>query len=133
MYETLQITSQLLYIVQLHFDGLKDAGTSTAHSELIERLQRHREAWLSPNMIEIEKRECIAIDMKYQSRAYELAGGAFADSDREHFEIVSLPTSRNTESCTPRGVELGMRIQDFAMDPTQDVIAFLDSEGDTTK
>jgi hypothetical protein len=131
MYETLQITSQLLYIVQLHFEGLKDAGTSTSHSELIERLQRHRKAWLSPNTI--EKREYIAIDMKYQSRAYELVGGAFADSDREHFEIVSLPTSGNKESCMPRGVELGMRIRDFAMDPTQDVIAFLELEGDNTK
>jgi hypothetical protein len=133
MYETLKITSQLLYIVQLHFEGLKDAGTSTvtSHSELIEHLQRHRKAWLSPNTT--EKRDYIAIDMKYQSRAYELGGGAFADSDREHFEIVSLPTSGNKESCMPRGVELGMRIRDFAMDPTQDVIAFLELEGDNTK
>jgi hypothetical protein len=51
MYETLRITPQLVYIIQLHFEGLQDAGTSTAHSELIERLQRRREGWLflSPN------------------------------------------------------------------------------------
>lgn len=126
MYETLQITSQLSYIVQLHLEGLKDAGTSMAHSELIEDLQRHCEAWLSPNPI--EKRGYIAIDMKYESRASELVGGAFADTSRQHFEIVWLPTSSNKESRTLRGAEPGMRIRDFAMDPTQDVIAFFEDD-----
>ncbi|KAF8168775.1 hypothetical protein BJ912DRAFT_196465 [Pholiota molesta] len=124
MYKTLQITSRLLYIVQLHFDGLKDAGTSTAHYELIERLQRHREAWSSLNMI--GKREYVAIVMKYQFHAYELVGGAFADTDSQYFQIVSLPTSRNEERCKPRETEPGMLIRDFKMDPTQDVIVFLE-------
>ncbi|KAF8168754.1 hypothetical protein BJ912DRAFT_1149565 [Pholiota molesta] len=124
MYETLQITSQLLCIIQLHFEGVKDAGTSTSHSELIAHLQRHREAWLSPNLI--GEREYIAIDMKYQFEEWELVGGAFADMDSQHFEIVSLPTSSDKETRTPRGTELGMRMRDFKMDPTRDVIAFLE-------
>jgi hypothetical protein len=128
MYETLQITSQLLYIIQLHFEGVKDAGTSTSHSELIAHLQRHREAWLSPNLI--GEREYIAIDMKYQFEEWELVGGAFADMDSQHFEIVSLPTSSDKETRTPRGAKLGMRMRDFKMDPTRDVIAFLE---DTSK
>jgi hypothetical protein len=129
MYKTLQTTSQLLYIVQLHLAGLKDASTSTAHSQLIEHLHRYRDAWLSPDTT--ESKEYVAIDMKYQSRAYELVGGACAETDRHHLEIVSLPTSNNNASLTPRVVEPGMHIRDFAMDPTQDVIAYLEDDGDT--
>jgi hypothetical protein len=124
MYETLRITSRLVYIVQLHFEGLKDAGTSMAPSKLIEHLQRRREAWSSPNTT--EKRGYVAIAMKYHSRAYELAGGAFAGTDGQHFEIVSLPTSSNDECRTPRGIEPGIPIGDFIKDPTQDVVAFLE-------
>ncbi|KAF8153634.1 hypothetical protein BJ912DRAFT_1113846 [Pholiota molesta] len=129
MYKTLQTTSQLLYIVQLHLAGLKDASTSTAHSKLIEHLHRYRDAWLSPDTT--ESREYVAIDMKYQSRAYELVGGACAETDRHHLEIVSLPTSNNNASLTPRVVKPGMHIRDFAMDLTQDVIAYLEDDGDT--
>ncbi|KAF8153635.1 hypothetical protein BJ912DRAFT_868626 [Pholiota molesta] len=129
MYRTLQTTSQLLYIIQLHFAGLTDAGTDIAHAELIERLRRHRQAWSFPNAT--GKREYVAIDMQYQCHACELVGGVFANTDGHHFEVVSPPTSSNEESRTPRAAEPGMRIRDFTMDPTQDVIAFLEDERDT--
>lgn len=126
MYETLQTTSQLAYIVQLHFEGLTDAGTSTAHSELIMRLQRRRKAWLSPNTI--EKGACFALNMEHECQAYELVGGAFADANMQNFEIVWLPTSSNDEGRTLRRASMGMQVRDFAMDPTQDVIAFLEDD-----
>jgi hypothetical protein len=126
MYETIRTTSQLAYIVQLHLEGLTDAGTSTAHSELIMHLQRRRKARLSPNTI--EKGESFTLNMKHECIAYELVGGAFADANMQNFEIAWLPTSSNDEGRILRRASTEMRIRDFAMDPTQDVIAFLEDD-----
>jgi hypothetical protein len=126
MYETIRTISELAYIVQLHLEGLTEAGTSTAHSELIMHLQRRRKAWLSPNTI--KKGERFTLDMEYQCTAYELVGGAFADVNMQNFEIAWLPTSSNNEGHILRRASTEMRIKSFAMDPTQDVIAFLEDD-----
>ncbi|KAF8196413.1 hypothetical protein BJ912DRAFT_110485 [Pholiota molesta] len=125
IYETFKSSSQLLYIVQLHLDGLKDAGNSTPHSELIQHLLRHRNAWLS--LTPRARLEYVALEMKHSCRAYEFVGGVFADTDRRHLEIVWLPTS-NSGSRTLRRTLSGMSVRDFAMDPTQDLIVLLEDK-----
>ncbi|KAF8182583.1 hypothetical protein BJ912DRAFT_978296 [Pholiota molesta] len=129
MYETLQGSSHLEYIVQLYLNGFEDAKTSTPHSELIQHLLHYRKVWLS--LPPTKGLEYISLDMKHPYQRKELVGGAFADAVKQHFEIVQLPTAySNGEKPTTRTASTGTPIRDFAMDPTQDLMVFL--EDDTT-
>lgn len=129
MHETIQSSSQLEYIIQLHLDGFEDARTSTTPSDLIQRLRSHRAAWLA--LTPHEEKRHIALDMKYPCEVYELVGGAFANINKYYFEIAWLPTVFNPGN-TPliQRTPSDIPIASFAMDPTQDLIVLL--EADTT-
>lgn len=126
MHKSLQSSCKLLYIIQLHLDGLKDAGTSMLHSELIQRLLCHRKAWLS--LTSSEEIGYVPLRMNHICRAYELVGGAFAHTDKQHLEIVWLPTFSGGETCTLQRASIEAPIRQFAMDPTQDLIMLLEDD-----
>jgi hypothetical protein len=121
MHETLRSSSRLKYIVQLHLDGLEDAGTTTIHSKLILRLLHHRQAWHA-----LDWRGYDVIDTKTLCRAYELVGDAFAHANGQNLEIVWLPTYSNVEGRTLRRTWPEIAIEAFAMDPAQDMIAIVE-------
>ena len=52
-----------------------------------------------------------------------LVGGAFATTDGHRFEVV-WPKSGHDKIKKPTGFS----VRDFAMDPTQDLIAFMDDD-----
>ncbi|KAF8192081.1 hypothetical protein BJ912DRAFT_962779 [Pholiota molesta] len=111
MHETLRSSSRLKYIVQLHLDGLEDAGTTTIHSKLILRLLHHRQAWHA-----LDWRGYDVIDTKTVCRAYELVGDAFAHANGQNLEI-----GRTLRRTWPE-----IAIEAFAMDPAQDMIAIVE-------
>jgi hypothetical protein len=94
---------------------------STSHPDLIDTIVRRRQAWRS-----LDEREPLTRKTQ-RGRAEELAGGAFAsmNKDRDHLEIIWLPTAGNTED---RRLQLPMTditVQELTMDPTQDLLVFL--------
>lgn len=59
--------------------------------------------------------------------AYELVGGVFAMTDGFSLTIQWLPSfSTPSRQVILRPNRIGFSIKDFALDPTQDVIAFVD-------
>ncbi|KAF9475481.1 hypothetical protein BDN70DRAFT_249595 [Pholiota conissans] len=128
LYKTFKTSSQLEYVVQLHLDGLEGTGTrgTQSYSELISRLLRRRQAWILP-----EWNQMTTIHMQYENHAYELIGDVFMNSDRhQHLETVWLPTSNRQNVLRVDRALHGMEARDMTMDPTQDVVVILDSEGE---
>ncbi|KAF8190061.1 hypothetical protein BJ912DRAFT_353375 [Pholiota molesta] len=124
VYATLKNSSLLTYTIQLHFDGLKDVGTSSFHSELIESLLRRRQAWLS-----LDCTGYTTYSMQHLCRACEFVGGVLASSDRHHLQIAWLPTASNVEGRTLQRYLAGISVRDFTMDPTQDMMALFEDDG----
>ncbi|KAF8190081.1 hypothetical protein BJ912DRAFT_878606, partial [Pholiota molesta] len=124
IYATLENSSLLTYTIQLHFDGLKDVGTSSTHSELLKSLLRRRQAWFS-----LDCTTHTTCSMQHICRAYEFVGGVLASSDRHHLEIAWLPMASNPEGHTLQRCLAGISVRDFTMDPTQDMIALLEEDG----
>jgi hypothetical protein len=120
MYELFKSSSALAYTIQLYLDGLKDAGTSYSHSVLIESLVRRRQAWLA-----LDVKEPLIRAQPYFT-TYEIAGGAFAHISSDYFEISWLPTAHNANGRTHRTPLIGISPDEFTMDPTQDLVVFLE-------
>ncbi|KAF8169408.1 hypothetical protein BJ912DRAFT_1067197 [Pholiota molesta] len=122
MRETVHSSSILVYTVQLHLDGLKDGRMSTSHPDLIDTIVLRRQAWRSLDAKEPLTRKT------QRGRAEELAGGAFAtmSKDRDHLEIIWLPTAGNTEDRRLQLPMTGITVQELTMDPTQDLLVFLE-------
>lgn len=60
--------------------------------------------------------------------AYELVGGVFAKTDGSSFTIQWLPSfSTPSRQVIFPPQRIGFSIKDFALDPTQDVVAFVDA------
>ncbi|KAF8164060.1 hypothetical protein BJ912DRAFT_1049424 [Pholiota molesta] len=118
--ETIKNSSLLAYTIQLHLNGLKNTRLSTPHADLLERLLRHRQAWLS-----LELGEPVTLQLPYGSHGIKLVGAAFAYTNSEHVaEIISLPTSINIGKCTFQNAGRTLVLA-LTMDPTQDMIALL--------
>ena len=62
-----------------------------------------------------------------ECQAYELVGGTFSKSNGRDFLVVWLPNARN-EIQTIYRPDLGLRLRDFAVDPTQDLLAILERD-----
>jgi hypothetical protein len=86
MYETFQSSSQLLYIIQLHLDGLKDAGTAMPYSERVQRLLRQREAWSSLMSSKKLRYSPLDVEPGYH-QVWQLVGGAFANRAKQHSPV----------------------------------------------
>ncbi|KAF8182565.1 hypothetical protein BJ912DRAFT_1123820 [Pholiota molesta] len=108
MYETFQSSSQLLYIIQLHLDGLKDAGTAMPYSERVQRLLRQREAWSSLMSSKKLRYSPLDVEPGYH-QVWELVGGTFANRAKQHFGIVWLPTFGDGETPTRQRFSTGMQ------------------------
>ncbi|KAF9477679.1 hypothetical protein BDN70DRAFT_94996 [Pholiota conissans] len=116
----LRNSSRLTYILQLCYDGLSDAGTSKNHADLLTSLLERRRAWFA-----LDWNIYSRFRMKGTFTAYELAAGCFASTERNTFSLLRLASRRNpnmVKFMRPIGIAY-----DFAMDPTQDLIVFLDS------
>ncbi|KAF8199013.1 hypothetical protein BJ912DRAFT_686105 [Pholiota molesta] len=120
--------SQLMYIIHLHLDGLKDCGTSLPKADSVALLLQRRHAWLSLEWMERVTSE-IPNDFR-AADAWDLAGGALAYTDEEILEIITLPTLTDVKGYTVRRAwdsTQSAHVPCFAMDPTQDLIVFLEN------
>ncbi|KAI5115202.1 hypothetical protein M0805_008174, partial [Coniferiporia weirii] len=133
-------TLALQYKIELGADGLVDGppgGLSVP--ERLRALLARRAAWRG-----LSFRRRVDIPMPGECHAYELVGGVFAKAmnpehahglglaphpGSRHLSIFKLPTA-NKESETIVREDVGVSCKDFAIDPTQDLIALVEQPDD---
>ncbi|KAF9482976.1 hypothetical protein BDN70DRAFT_874392 [Pholiota conissans] len=117
----------LTYVIQLYFDGLKDAGSfiKLDYSERTARLLRYRRYWMSPHRtVNVQ-----SLVVHYPMKSWHLSDGFFASLRNDCLKYVQLPNSFNNKTCdaTERTIS-EFPTSGFCMDSTQDLIAFLEDE-----
>ncbi|KAJ7670715.1 hypothetical protein DFH06DRAFT_1369742 [Mycena polygramma] len=124
-HETVKRSAELQYTIELWADGMvrgdSDAVTS---ADALAALLKHRRAW---SIVEWRSKTVVEIEPLVACRAYELVGGIFAQQQQgADFLTISLADMvgdrGNARTTHAMGQELP-NIQDFAMEPTQDLLA----------
>lgn len=121
---------ELQYRIELALDCMLDGPPSKITvAERLEQLRDLRRAW---TLFEWKKE--IRVLMSGFCQAYELVGGVFAKTSSSggifshfgsrHFVSTLLPSSSDPGHTMVRD-DLGISIKDFAIDPTQDLIALV--------
>ncbi|KAH9051375.1 hypothetical protein EDB83DRAFT_2226136 [Lactarius deliciosus] len=126
---TLVATSlDLQYRIELAAGGLIDGpprGPASTAAARMDLLLERRVAWRV-----MRPRRCAAVALAGPCHAYELAGGLFAKAIKESGAARRLVASwlpSNTVDETRLVVDdLGVHVKDFALDPSQDLIVFLE-------
>ena len=121
-------TVELQYIIELFADGMADGtGCHLSTSERLTRLLQLRARWRSLDWARVDR-----ISTPTLCQAYELVDGVFASSRLEdeiigsrHLALTWLPTSTNAEPKIIEREDVGVTIRDFAIDPSQDLMALL--------
>ncbi|OAX35169.1 hypothetical protein K503DRAFT_793915 [Rhizopogon vinicolor AM-OR11-026] len=126
---------ELQYRIELALDCMLDGPPSILTvAERLEQLRDLRRAW---TLFEWKKE--IRVPMSGFCQAYELVGGVFAKTSSSagvfihygsrHFVSTWLPSSSDPGHTLVRG-DLGIATRDFAIDPTQDLIALVKTDED---
>ncbi|KAJ7574311.1 hypothetical protein C8J56DRAFT_979351 [Mycena floridula] len=126
--DTIETVAELQFIIELALDGLEirlDAG-NISHPERIKSLQRARKAWATLSSSGTHR-----IVLPPSCLAYELVGGVFVKVRNSEFSILSLPSpSVEQGHLVQRSMAQDeSTIRDFAIDPTQNLLALFESEG----
>ncbi|KAF8192058.1 hypothetical protein BJ912DRAFT_924971 [Pholiota molesta] len=124
IYDIFQGSSLLAYTIELHRDGLKDAGTSLNYPDLIAALRRRRKKWLS-----LKIKEPLTYLTQHNCDVFELVGGAYADTSKDCLEMRWLPNASNVKAKALQRSSIGISAANFTMDPTQDLMVIVE-EGD---
>ncbi|KAI0643365.1 hypothetical protein C8Q79DRAFT_978518 [Trametes meyenii] len=128
--DTIQDSLQLQYNIELGADGLVDgSGCPMTVAERYALLMDRRRRWR-----ELDWKQVESFKAPGWVQAYELVDGMFATSmgiglsGSEHLQLTWLPT-RNGPLRTVEVKDLGITVRDFAIDPSQDLIALVLAEG----
>jgi hypothetical protein len=118
--------SQLMYIIHLHLDGLKDSGTVAPNADSVARLLQRRHAWLS---LKWTGRVAAEILFSCALDAWDLVGGALAygDTDVGKLEIIQLPTTGDDKGRTIRRALPAFTPLCMTVDPTQDLMVHVEN------
>lgn len=88
-------------------------------AELLPHLRDYLSAWR-----QLQWRFKTVVKIDGACDAYELVAGVFAKADSNQLTLTWLP-SRYEDKYSTLHHDLGFVIRDFAMDPTQDLVAIL--------
>lgn len=99
-----------------------DTGSCQPAHELIYSLQDLRSAWEN-----VDWKRCTTMRIGDDCLAYELVAGVFALSDGLGIKAIWLPSSQD-DPCSVVRPNLGIPVRDFAIDPTQDLVAILEDD-----
>ncbi|KAG2753864.1 hypothetical protein P692DRAFT_20796932 [Suillus brevipes Sb2] len=126
-------STELQYLIELALDCMLDGPQSTASvAERLEQLQNLRRAWIL-----FEWKKEVRVPMPGFCHAYELVGGVFAKTSSSvgghnqpgprKFISSWLPSSSDPGHTLVRA-DIGVSTRDFAIDPSQDLIALVQSD-----
>jgi hypothetical protein len=124
--------TELQYCIELAKDGMIDGYSNIPYADRLKVLLDRREAWTQLTLKTPE-----AVPMPGTCQAYELVGGVFAKSmnldepgtGSRHFIISWLPSTFSQGHQVLRE-DIGVLSRDFAIDPSQDLVAFLEAPND---
>lgn len=123
---------ELQYQLELFADGLLDGAHTPCAPSSAERLalvRERRRAWAA-----LDYAQQTTVPVSGRCNAYELVGGVFAKTmdtsangaGSRHFAASYLP-SRAGGAAETVVEDVGVPTRDFAIDPTQDLIAFVEA------
>jgi hypothetical protein len=117
---------ELRYIIELAIDGLVDCPNfSLPTAQRLETLLDRRQSWAR-----LHWKRHVPIEMSGTCAAYDFAAGVLAkttapeDRGGRHFSNIWLP-SRDDHGHEIAVPDIGLRPTDLAIDPSQDLVAFL--------
>ncbi|KAG6839989.1 hypothetical protein C0991_009848 [Blastosporella zonata] len=118
-------SSNLTYMIELYRDGMVDAGfTQLSHLERLAQLRNRRRAWAH-----LEWKTSSVVRLRGICNAYELVGGIFAHGDTSGAEFVTTAFHSSTSPGHHqlRRENIQIHPKDFAIDPGQDLVIFIDT------
>jgi len=95
-----------------------------SQAELLQKLRNHCKAW---DRLDLKEFRVILSGDFTELRAHDLVAGTFSTSNGSDLCVIWLPSAIH-EGRTLCHETLGLSIRDFAIDPTEDVIVFLEEE-----
>ena len=114
---------ELQYHIELAVDGLVDGiNCPLSTADRLKCLLEQRLRWRY-----LDWRQTERIPVAGNCQAYELVDGMFAilkGFGSRHLSLTKLPSATNSTQKIERE-DVGLRTRDFAMDPSQDLIAFV--------
>jgi hypothetical protein len=127
LHEIVKSSPDLQYTIELWADGMVRGNSGVlTRAETLEVLYKRRRAWLK---LRWTSQDVLKIESLATCRAYELVGSFFAQQQEgPYFLAISLSCIVNDRENAATACNPGISpqdFQDFAIDPTQDLIAFL--------
>lgn len=123
---------ELRYLIELAADNLVDGSRKPGSPNTAERLDLlldRRRRWR-----ELDWTKRVTVPLPGQCQAYEFVGGTFSKSmsadgwsGSKHLNVTWLP-GREGEQKTVIREDLGVPTKDFAIDPSQDLIALVEMD-----
>ena len=98
---------------------MEDTGSKIPYLNLLFLLRDRQHAWER-----LKWKQTTTVVVPHHCKAYDLVAGVFASSDGQNLNIVGLPSNGNEGYAMTRTPNFPIR--DFAIDPTEDVVAFLE-------
>ena len=110
------------YIIELGTNGMEATSYSLPHVDLLQKLRDRLKAW---EQLDRKRYRVIPSGNFGECRAYELVAGTFSTSDGSNLFVIWLPSATN-DGRVLRRKTIGLSVRDFAIDPTEDIIVFLE-------
>lgn len=110
--------------MELGANGMETTASTLSSAELLQKLRDHLKAWEQLNW---KKYQVISTGNFSECRAYELVAGTFATSNGSDLLVIWLPSPTH-DGHVLRHETIGLSIRDFAIDPTEDIIVFLEDD-----
>ncbi|TFK35933.1 hypothetical protein BDQ12DRAFT_687415 [Crucibulum laeve] len=110
-------------VVELAKEGMLEANLDQGltPSDRLKLLYARRQAWAS---LKLKKKSTVIVNGP--CNAYELVAGVFAKSSGRNLFVARLPNSNDDGETFQHDLEV--RIRDFAIDPTQDLLVLMEDE-----
>ena len=112
------------YIIELGTNGMEATSASYAlpHVDLLQKLRDRLKAW---EQLDRKRYRVIPSGNFSECRAYELVAGTFSTSNGSNLFVIWLPSATH-DGRVLRRKTIGLSVRDFAIDPTEDIIVFLE-------
>jgi hypothetical protein len=110
------------YIIDLGANGMEATSYMLPHADLLQKLRDRLKAW---EQLDRENFRVIPSGDFGECRAYELVAGTFSTSNGSNLFVIWLPSATHDGRVLHRET-IGLSVRDFAIDPTEDIIVFLE-------
>lgn len=116
--------SAMQYIIELGANGMEATSYTLSHVVLLQKLRDRLKAW---KQLDWKRFRVIPSGDFSECRAYELVAGTFSTSNGSNLFVVWLPSASH-DGRVLRHESIGLSVRDFAIDPTEDIVVFLEDD-----